>query len=114
MYNIRSKEVNWTTLYIKGRSDFRHDVLRKLSHSELNFMPGYTGNSINILHDMYWVDDQIAIRTVKEVIGGKLVWKYRLRFYTSLESFIESNNTIDSTADTDAMLEPTNLLQRIF
>jgi hypothetical protein len=45
-----------------------------------------TGNG---KHDMYWLDEREDIRGVKEAIGGKLIWKHRLRFYTTLEAFME-------------------------
>ena len=31
----------WTTVYISGKSDFRQEVRRKLSHSSLPHMPGF-------------------------------------------------------------------------
>ena len=42
------------------------------------------------VHDLYWVDEKVTLRAVKEAIGSKLIWKYRLQFYPSLEEFIES------------------------
>ena len=57
---------------------------------------------------MYWVDEKIKLRELKEAIGSKLIWKYRLNFYTTLESFIESQNkkktTSDFTAEERALL----------
>lgn len=86
--------MGWTTLYIAGKSDFREDIKEKLKHSNLNFMPGYTGtfSQNEDPHDLYWVDEKIKLREFKDAIGSKLVWKYRLRFYCSLEEFIESQN----------------------
>lgn len=86
--------MNWITIYITGKSDFREEVKKKLEHADLNFMPGYveTSTSVNE-HDLYWIDDQTDVRCLKEAIGSKLVWKYRLQFYSTLESFIESQNT---------------------
>ena len=85
--------MNWITIYITGKSDFREDVRKKLEHADLNFMPGYTGNSSDInVHDLYWIDEKTDLRSFKLAIGGKLIWKYRLRFYDSLEAFVESQN----------------------
>jgi hypothetical protein len=39
---------------------------------------------------LYWIDERTDLHTFKETIGGKLIWKYRLRFYQTLESFIAS------------------------
>jgi hypothetical protein len=102
--------MGWSTLYITGKGDFREDVGEKLENSDLKLMPGYTGGAQagDLYHDMYWVDDKVKLREVKEAIGSKLVWKYRLRFYTSLEAFIESQNpktnSTEFTAEERALL----------
>lgn len=86
--------MGWVTIYITGKEDFRDDVREKLDGSDLKIMPGYiTGmDNDSLFSDMYWVDEKIDLRNLKEAVGSKLVWKYRLRFYSSLEDFIESQN----------------------
>ncbi len=85
--------MGWITVYITGKADFREDVLKKLESSGINFMPGYTGGSSELdTHELYWLDEAIDVRTFKEAIGSKLIWKHRLRFFISLEAFIESQN----------------------
>ena len=84
--------MNWTTLYITGKADFRDDVHRKLEASPLDFMPGYIESTGNGVHDLVWVSEKAALREIKEAIGSKLIWKYRLRFYANLEEFIQSVN----------------------
>src|SRR4051812_3305010 len=81
--------MGWTTLYITGKADFREEIREKLEDSDLTFMPGYTGtfSSGEEVHDLYWVDEKIKLRDFKEAIGSKLIWKYRLHFYPSLEAF---------------------------
>jgi hypothetical protein len=101
--------MGWTTLYITGREDFREDVGEKLEDSNLKLMPGYTGGTQtgNVYHDMYWVDESVKLRAVKEAIGSKILFKYRLQFYTSLEAFIESQSPKKSnefTAEERALL----------
>lgn len=91
--------MGWTTLYITGKSDFRQEVREKLENSDVNFMPGYAGmSSGSETHDLYWVDEGVTLRKFKEAIGSKLIWKHRLQFYPSLESFIESQNKEQATA----------------
>jgi hypothetical protein len=86
--------MNWNTVYITGRSDFRKEVRKKLEPSNLNFMPGYIDNSATRhMHDLYWLDEKTEIHSFKEAIGSKLVWKYRLRFFTNLEEFLQSKNS---------------------
>lgn len=101
--------MGWITVYITGKSDFREDVLKKLESSDLNFMPGYTGASAEAdTYELYWLDEKITIRKFKEAVGGKIVWKYRLRFFTNLEAFIESQNpkkeALDFTPEENALL----------
>jgi hypothetical protein len=102
--------MGWVTLYITGKEDFREDVGEKLEDSSLKLMPGYTGGTQtgDQFHDMYWIDDTVKLRDVKGAIGSKLVWKYRLQFYTSLEAFVESQNpkknATEFTAEERALL----------
>ena len=86
--------MGWNTLYITGKSDFREEVRERLEDSKLDFMPGYTGTlPVNgEVHDLYWVSEKITLRQFKEAVGSKLIWKYRLKFYPSLEAFIEAQN----------------------
>lgn len=88
--------MGWTTLYITGKSDFKDEVRYKLEAAPLDIMPGYTGSigGTEEVHDLYWIDDETPLRRVKEAIGSKLIWKYRLKFYNSLEEFIESQNNV--------------------
>jgi hypothetical protein len=89
----QTTNMNWNTVYLTGRADFREDVRRKLDHSHLNYMPGYIDNSMSrVMHDLFWLDESINLRTFKEAIGSKLILKYRLRFFTNLEEFVQSQN----------------------
>ena len=86
--------MNWTTIYITGKSDFREEVRKRLEHSDLPFMPGYIdSSSSSTIHDLYWLDEKIDLRAFKESIGSKTVWKYRLEFFDNLEKFIEAQNS---------------------
>lgn len=102
--------MRWTTLYITGKGDFRDEVLDKLEDSNISFMPGYTGVSsvYDETHELYWVDERAKLRQIKEAIGSKVIWKFRLKFYPSLEAFIESQNKKKDARLTDedlALLE---------
>ncbi len=101
--------MGWITLYITGNADFREEVLKKLEASDVNYMPGYTGGSSELdTHELYWLDEKVDIRTFKEAIGSKLIWKYRLRFFLSLEEFIESQR--NERKNPEAPAEDTLLL----
>lgn len=84
--------MNWKTIYLKGKGDFKEDVRKKLDQSGLAFMPGYMEGTGR--HDLYWLDETHTLRDFKKAITGKVIWKYRLRFYDTLESFVESNHTL--------------------
>lgn len=101
--------MGWIEVYITGKSDFRAEVKRRLESSGLNFMPGYLGGSSDGLdpHDLYWLDRRTDLRTFKRAIGSKLIWKHRLRFFTSLETFIEAqNNKKEDSAMKDEFVLP--------
>lgn len=87
--------MSWVAIYISGKSDFRQEVRRKLEYSSIPHMPGYmetyTGQDPA---DLYWLDGTVSLRKVKEQIGSKLIWKHRLRFYSSLEDFMASHQSI--------------------
>jgi len=105
----RKRSMGWITVYITGKADFREEVLKKLEGSNVNFMPGYTGASSDMdTHDLYWLDERVDMRKFKEAIGSKLVWKYRLNFFTSLEAFIEDQKNkrkeSEYTPEEDALL----------
>lgn len=101
--------MGWITVYITGKSDFREEVLKKLEGSNVDFMPGNTGASSDMdTHDLYWLDERVAIRAFKRAIGSKLTWKYRLNFFTSLEAFIESQKNIRKERELEEEGTPTD------
>lgn len=71
-------------------------------------MPGYTGmySLTEETHDLYWVDESTPVRAIKEAIGSKLVWKYRLNFYPSLEALVQAqeNKKGNGFSEDDLML----------
>lgn len=75
--------MSWNTLYITGKPGFKEEVLESLEDSDLPIMPGSTGNEQDII--LFWVDDTLPLRSFKKAIGGKVVFKYRLQFFSTLE-----------------------------
>ncbi len=87
--------MSWNTLYITGKSGFKEEVLESLEDSNLPFMPGSTGYDQEV--SLFWIDDSLPLRDIKKAIGSKIVFKYRLRFFTSLEELQleeEKNTTL--------------------
>lgn len=76
--------MGWSTLYAHGNPGFEQEVLDQLEHSNIGFMPGSMSGEENIA--LYWVDEHTNVRDFKKAIGSKTVFKYRLRFFDSLES----------------------------
>ena len=92
--------MNWTTIYITGRPEFQAEVRKKLEHSNLDFMPGYVDNTTaTVTHDLYWLNGQTELRVMKEAVGSKLIWKYRLKFYASLEAFLQLQDNTAKAAE---------------
>jgi hypothetical protein len=89
--------MGWSTLYAHGNPGFEQEVLDQLEHSSIGFMPGSIGGDENIA--LYWVDEHTTVRDFKKAIGSKMVFKYRLRFFESLESLHAFQDTHIRTAD---------------
>jgi len=99
--------MNWTTIYITGNPDFKEEVAKKLENSDLKYMPGNIGSAIEGTDDLYWLDSKTNLREFKEAIGGKLIWKHRLRFFASLEQFLafkDSSNGMTKFSQEDLAL----------
>ena len=81
--------MGWTTVYIKGKSGFEEEVLERLNGSDFPFMPGASSEKGLML---CWIPDTASLRSFKQEIGSKIVFRYRLRFYTTVEALIEQGN----------------------
>ena len=81
--------MGWITVYIRGKSGFENDVLEKLNGSDFPFMPG-TSYEKGLM--LCWIPDQETIRSFKQAIGSRIVFRYRLRFYTNVEALIEQRH----------------------
>lgn len=87
--------MGWTTIYIQGKSGCATEVLRHLEQSDVHFMPGSVSGEKNVA--LYWVDDKTGLRDFKKAIGSKTIFKYRLRFFTSLEKVNELKSVEGNT-----------------
>lgn len=85
--------MGWTTVYIKGKSGFEGEVLDRLNGSDFPFMPG-TSYEKGLM--LCWIPDTKTIRSFKQVIGSRIVFRYRLRFYSNVEDFIEQGHNKES------------------
>jgi hypothetical protein len=53
-------------------------------------MYGNSGTDHKLM--MFWLKSDATLRDFKLAIGSKIVFKYRLQFYTSLEQYYECEN----------------------
>ena len=63
---------------------------KNLYRSDIEFMSGYHTGKVTESHELYWIPEKMELRAFKQAIGAKTIFKYRLRFFQSLEPFIET------------------------
>lgn len=83
------RKMGWTTVYMRGKTGSEEEVLKNLEHSGFTFMPGTTNEKGLFL---FWIRDDENLRDFKKAIGSKTILKYRIRFYTNVEDFVESRH----------------------
>lgn len=96
----------WSTVYIKGREGFEREVIHQLEKSGFSFLPGTEEQGLSL----FWVDNLAKLREFKMAIGSKTIFKYRLRFFLSLEeaeqkSYSRSSFTLDEEKKVKKMEE---------
>jgi len=74
--------MSWVTVYIRGRGSFQKEVLAKLEQSWL--VGSHEANNDLLL---FWIEDTSRLRRLKIAIGPKLIFKYRLHFFTDLNLY---------------------------
>lgn len=76
--------MNWMPVYIHGREGFEIALERHLAQSGYRHLPGASEEECLYL---CWIEEGTPIRDLKEVIGARLVLKYRLYFFTSIDDY---------------------------
>jgi len=105
--------MNWITIYISGKPGFEKEVSDNLEGSDFAFMPG------SLEHNglaLYWINEYADLRDFKKAIGSKTVFKYRLRFYSSVEEFVESQNNVRInyfTKEEQALIRKMSSLEKV-
>jgi len=77
--------MSWVTVYIRGRKGFQKEVLPKLEES---WLAGSHEANNDLL--MFWIEDTLRLRSLKIAIGCKLIFKYRLHFFTDLDFHLKA------------------------
>jgi hypothetical protein len=99
--NQNANRMSWVTVYMRGRKGFRKEILAKL---ERTWLPGSHGENNDLL--MFWIEEASRLRSLKMAIGSKLIFKYRLRFFTDLDSDLKAEKRQSSefsTMETEMM-----------
>lgn len=104
--------MSWKTIYIVGNNGFCDEVMKQLDRSDIQFMSGYSGRNSADTHELFWIPENMDLRVFKEAIGAKAVFKYRLRFYLTLEEFIERMNNEELTAEDKRKIEAMRMTDR--
>lgn len=79
--------MDWITVYITGKPGFKKEVLENLDKARFPHLPGAPENDSLCL---VWIDEHASLRDFKMAIGSKIIFKYRLKFFPSLEKYYES------------------------
>lgn len=93
--------MNWVTIYIGGRVGFQEVVMPKLEKAWLPGSPEITEHLI-----MFWLPDISKLRHLKMSIGSKLIFKYRLHFFTDLDIYfkLEDKSSTEFSAHENNMV----------
>lgn len=79
--------MGWVTVYIRGRSGFKSEVQHELDRADINMLPGFA-NERGVA--LYWISEDVTLRDFKKAIGAKTIFKHRLKFYATVEEFVET------------------------
>lgn len=75
----------WKTLYATGRSGFDLELVNRLKRSGEDFLTGSFNAEGTYL---FWITDNFALRNFKKILGGKMIFKYRMRFFLGADAFV--------------------------
>jgi hypothetical protein len=87
--------MKWCTVYLKGRLGFEREVVHQLEKSGFSFLLGTEENGCVL----FWIDNLAKLREFKIAIGSRIIFKYRLRFFTSLEEVDQQNKLSALTSE---------------
>ena len=89
--------MGWITVYVRGRVGAEGEIIKNLDNAGFAYMRGAAAEKGMRL---YWINGLENLRPFKKAIGSKTIWKYRLRFYTDVEQFVEERHN-DGNVDCD-------------
>ena len=79
--------MSWSTVYIHGKSGFKKALEDKLDDQ---WLQGNSEAGSELV--MYWLEEDVSLRDFKLAIGSKIIFKYRLRFYATVDEYLNEKN----------------------
>ena len=99
----------WKTLYVTGRSGFDGELVNKLKRSGEDFLTGSFNSDGTYL---FWITDNFVLKSLKRIVGGKTIFKYRMRFFLGIDAFVtfrdKDKERHGFTADQEQMFRDMN------
>ena len=103
--------MSWVTVYLRGRKSFQQEVLAKLEQSWLE--QSWLAESHEANNDLliFWIEHTSRLRSLKLAIGSKLIFKYRLHFFTDLDMHLKAEKMQSAEFSTEVTEMVTGILR---
>ncbi len=88
--------MTWSTIYIDGRKGFKEAVRIQLKDT---WMAGAPEDGHALV--MYWLREDSTLRDFKLAIGSKIIFKYRLQFFASVDEYLQSQKKEETKLSKD-------------
>ena len=94
------------TIYILGKKGFRKYVSNQFGKKLPLAIPGHVMDQRPDKECIiYWLPESTSPKEVKRAVGAKILFKYRLHFFTSADAYylhnVSANAELESEADTE-------------
>lgn len=88
--------MTWSTIYIDGKKGFREALHLQLKDT---WMAGAPEDGHALV--MYWLGEDSTLRDFKLAIGSKIIFKYRLKFFSSVDEYLQTEKKEETKFSTD-------------
>jgi hypothetical protein len=80
-------KMSWSTIYIHGKAGFKEALEVELQDT---WMRGANDTGHDLV--MYWLREDASLRDFKLAIGSKIIFKYRLHFFSTVDEYLQLKN----------------------
>ncbi len=84
--------MSWSTIYIHGKTGFKEALDAKLQGT---WMRGAQDTGHGLV--MYWLQEDVSLRDFKLAISSKIIFKYRLHFFSTVDEYLQQQNKNQNT-----------------